>query len=86
MDAYNNAVDKIGDAIIGWSDPDGTFRADREVSKAFEEKVVMIFLERSILKTILPSNIASPFLSSLPNTQSMNQYYRDGGCVTFAVL
>ena len=55
MDAYNNAVDKIGDAIIGWSDPDGTFRADREVSKAFEEKVVMIFSERSILKTILPS-------------------------------
>ena len=43
MDAYNNAVDKIGDAIIDWSDPDGTFRADREVSKAFEEKVVMIF-------------------------------------------
>jgi elongation of very long chain fatty acids protein 4 len=30
MDAYNNAVDKIGDAIIDWSDPDGTFRADRE--------------------------------------------------------
>ena len=53
MDAYNNAVDKIGDAIIDWSDPDGTFRADREVSKAFEEKVVD-FLERSILKTILP--------------------------------
>ena len=43
MDAYNNAVEKIGDAIIDWSDPDGTFRADREVSKAFEEKVVMFF-------------------------------------------
>lgn len=38
MDAYNNAVDKIGDAIIDWSDPDGTFRADREVSKAPSKK------------------------------------------------
>ncbi len=31
MNAYNNAMDKIGDAIINWSDPDGTWRADREV-------------------------------------------------------
>ncbi len=31
MNAYNNAMDNIGDAIIGWSDPDGTWRADREV-------------------------------------------------------
>jgi hypothetical protein len=31
MNAYNNAVDKIGAAIIDWSDPEGTFRADREV-------------------------------------------------------
>ena len=85
MDAYNNAVDKIGDAIIDWSDPDGTFRADREVSKAFEEKVVMIFLSAAFWKTILPSSIALSFLS-LPNTQSINQYYRDGGCVTSAVL
>jgi hypothetical protein len=32
MDAYNAAMDKIGAAIIDWSDPDGKFRADREVS------------------------------------------------------
>lgn len=31
MNAYNNAVDKIGAAIIDWSDPEGSFRADREV-------------------------------------------------------
>lgn len=28
MDAYNNLMDKIGDAIIDWSDPDGSFRGD----------------------------------------------------------
>lgn len=32
MEAYNNLMDKIGAAIIDWSDPDGSFRADREVS------------------------------------------------------
>ena len=30
MDAYNNLVDKIGDAIIDWSDPDRIFRANLE--------------------------------------------------------
>ena len=32
MDAYYETLDKIGDAIIEWSDPGGKFRADREVS------------------------------------------------------
>lgn len=27
--AYGNVMDGIGEAIINWSDPDGTFRADR---------------------------------------------------------
>jgi len=31
MNAYNNAMDKIGAAIINWSDPTGTWQADREV-------------------------------------------------------
>ena len=41
MDAYNNAVDKIGVAIIDWSDPGGSFRADREVRgfKACEARI-----------------------------------------------
>eukprot|EP00984_Skeletonema_dohrnii_P017355 scaffold7881_cov67-Skeletonema_dohrnii-CCMP3373.AAC.1 len=30
MNAYNNAMDKIGAAIINWSDPSGTWQADRE--------------------------------------------------------
>lgn len=30
MDAYNNLLDGIGDAIINWNDPDGRFRGDRE--------------------------------------------------------
>lgn len=32
MDTYYETLDKIGEAIITWSDPDGKFRADREVS------------------------------------------------------
>jgi hypothetical protein len=32
MDQYNALMDKIGDAIIAWSDPSGKWRADREVS------------------------------------------------------
>lgn len=32
MDQYNALMDKIGDAIISWSDPTGKWRADREVS------------------------------------------------------
>ena len=32
MDAYYETLDKIGEAIIDWSDPSGKFRADREVS------------------------------------------------------
>ena len=38
MDAYNNAMDKIGAAIIDWSDPDGTWRADREVRDSMHAK------------------------------------------------
>eukprot|EP00804_Cyclotella_cryptica_P029024 CCRYP_005210-RA/>CCRYP_005210-RA protein AED:0.23 eAED:0.23 QI:183/1/1/1/1/1/2/1365/170 len=30
MDAYYETLDKIGEAIIEWSDPGGKFRADRE--------------------------------------------------------
>ncbi|KAL7530223.1 hypothetical protein ACHAXR_003369 [Thalassiosira sp. AJA248-18] len=30
MEAYNNFMDKIGDAIINWSDPDGNFRGARD--------------------------------------------------------
>jgi hypothetical protein len=40
MDAYNAAMDKIGAAIIDWSDPDGKFRADREVSMNVHTMVV----------------------------------------------
>lgn len=84
MDAYNNAVDKIGDAIIDWSDPDGTFRADREVSKAFEEKVVMIFGAQHFEDN--PAFKYCTVIFIITNTQSINQYFRDGGCVTSAVL
>ena len=38
MDAYNDAMDKIGAAIIDWSDPDGTWRADREVRDTMHAK------------------------------------------------
>ena len=30
IEQYNDAMDKVGDAIINWSDPDGNFRGDRE--------------------------------------------------------
>jgi hypothetical protein len=32
MDQYNEVMDKIGDAIIAWSDPTGKWKADRDVS------------------------------------------------------
>ena len=32
MDQYNEAMDKIGEAIIGWADATGKWTADREVS------------------------------------------------------
>ena len=35
MNQYNELMDKIGDAIIGWSDPSGKWKADREVSRRF---------------------------------------------------
>ena len=45
MDAYNNAMDKIGAAIIDWSDPDGTWRADREVRDSMHAKKGKILLQ-----------------------------------------
>jgi hypothetical protein len=30
MEAYNSVMDKIGQAIIDWSDPNGNFRGDRD--------------------------------------------------------
>ena len=76
MDAYNNAMDNIGAAIINWSDPDGTWRADREVSDSMHAKQ-----EREITIEIMDDTLTQ-FLFSL-----FLQYYifRDGGCATSVV-
>jgi hypothetical protein len=52
MDAYNKAVDQIGASIIAWSDPDGTFRANREVRCFTALKQVMDFLTSRIFNSL----------------------------------